>query len=272
MIVPKVIFEDSQILVIDKPSGVVVNRAESVKEKTIQDWIEAKFQIPNSPAKRDPALRDKFQMLTQKSSILDQSIGTNSKFQISNSEEFYQRSGIAHRLDKETSGLLVIAKTPEAFENLKLQFKERRVKKKYLALVHGKMEAKAGEIYLPIKRLPWDRKKFGIIPGGKKSRTKFKVVTSYKLQVTSYTFLEVEPETGRTHQIRVHLKHLGHSLVGDLKYSGRRVKKDQEFCPRLFLHASHLSFTHPKTGQKIEFKSPLPQDLEKTLQSLNRVE
>ena len=257
MIAPEIIFEDSQILVIDKPSGVVVNRAESVKEETVQDWAEKKLEIENCPAKRDPALREKLKIAS----------------------DFVRRAGTVHRLDKETSGLLVIAKTPGAFEDLKAQFKQRKVKKKYLALVYGKMESRQGEISLPIKRLAWDRKKFGIVPGGKKSRTKYRLITHYPLPITClpagiahYSYLEMEPETGRTHQIRVHFKHLSHPLVGDLKYAGRRVKKDKEFCPRLFLHASHLSFAHPKTKKKMEFKSALPQDLEKTLQGLNKAQ
>ena len=256
MIAPEIIFEDSQILVIDKPSGVVVNRAESVKEETVQDWIEEKQKTKNKK---------------QKTHIKNQKIKSE--------EEFCRRSGVVHRLDKETSGLLVIAKTPGAFEDLKAQFKQRKVKKKYLALVYGKMESRQGEISLPIKRLAWDRKKFGIVPGGKKSRTKYRLITHYPLPITClpagiahYSYLEMEPETGRTHQIRVHFKHLSHPLVGDLKYAGRRVKKDKEFCPRLFLHASHLSFAHPKTKKKMEFKSALPQDLEKTLQGLNKAQ
>ena len=243
MIAPEIIFEDSQILVINKPSGVVVNRAETVREETIQDWIEREKlrNLEIEKLRKEPA-------------------------------EFYRRSGVVHRLDKETSGLLVIAKTPGAFEDLKAQFKQRKIKKKYLALVYGKMESRQGEISLPIKRLVWDRKKFGIVPGGKKSRTKYKVILSYTLHATRYTLLEVEPETGRTHQIRVHFKHLSHPLVGDLKYAGRRAKKDKEFCPRLFLHASNLSFAHPKSKKKMEFKSALSQDLEKTLQGLNKAQ
>lgn len=241
MISPKTVFEDSQILVIDKLSGVVVNRAETVRGETVQDWVEENYPIIQS---------------------------TNYPIE---EREFYQRSGVVHRLDKETSGLLIIAKTPKAYHRLKSQFKKRQVKKKYLTLVHGKMEASQGEISLPIKRLTWDRQKFGVLPEGKKAKTKYRVIANYqifKLPIDKNSLLEVEPETGRTHQIRVHLRHLGHPIVGDLKYGGRRAKKDRKWCPRLFLHASHLSFDHPQQEKLVNFQSPLPKDLEEVLSGL----
>ena len=196
MIVPKIIFEDPQILVIDKPSGIVVNRAESVKEKTIQDWAEKKLGIVPTESRGSSIRR----------------IVRNWELEVAS--DFVRRSGVVHRLDRDTSGLLLIAKTFKAFENLKSQFKRREVKKKYLALVHEKIEAQDGEINLPIKRLSWDRKKFGIIPDGKKARTRYNLVTCYMLpqhqtrqpadrcgaqHATCYSLLEVEPETGRTH-------------------------------------------------------------------------
>jgi len=238
----KIIFEDSHFLVINKPVGIVVNRAESVKEETVQDWAEKR--------------------------VIAKFISRSGKRGLKSANTFFQRSGVVHRLDKETSGLMVIAKTPGAFEDLKAQFKKRQVKKCYLALVHGKMEAREGEIFLPIKRLAWDREKFGIVPWGKSAKTSYKFLSCYMLHVTCYSLLEVTPETGRTHQIRVHLKHLGHPLVGDLKYGGRQAKKDRVWCPRLFLHACFLSLTHPKTGEKVSFNSPLPQDLKKILLGL----
>ncbi|MFZ5366274.1 MAG: RluA family pseudouridine synthase [Patescibacteria group bacterium] len=235
---PTIVFEDSQILVIDKPAGMVVNRAETAKEETVQDWVEKKFKIENL------------------------------KFKI-------ERAGIVHRLDKETSGLLLIAKTPEAFQNLQKQFKERKVKKKYLALVHGKVEPGVGEIRAPVGRLPWSREKFGIVPGGREAKTKYAVIATRKYtpqlltsKLTSHisppqlTLLELIPETGRTHQIRVHLKYLGHPIVSDEKYAGRKTsREDRKWCPRMFLHASYLGFFHPKKGKWIEFSSPLPEDL-----------
>lgn len=249
MISPRIIYEDCQVLVIDKPSGIVVNRAETVREETIQAWIEQKLKMKK--------------FATQSSSKPE-------KLKVYKEGEFCSRSGVVHRLDKGTSGLLVIAKIPKAYESLKCQFKKRQVKKKYVALVHGIMEAREGEIALPIKRLTWAREKFGIVPDGKKARTRYKVVTRYMLNATHYSLLEIEPETGRTHQIRVHLKYLGHPVVGDLKYGGRRAKKDRCWCSRLFLHAAYLSFHHPDTSKEMEFKTPLPKDLEKILSGLRK--
>ncbi len=235
---PKVVFEDDSLLVLDKPAGMVVNRAETTKkEKTIQDWLEEKLKFGN--------LKKKF-------------FGY---------PDFLNRSGIVHRLDKETSGLLLVAKTPEAFANLQRQFKERKVKKKYLALVHGKVEPKEGEISLPVGRLPWDREKFGVVPGGKKAKTRYKVLKYFLRPDLGkdqpfFTLLELSPETGRTHQIRVHLKYLNYPLVADQKYGGRKIsREDRKWCQRLFLHAFYLGFYHPENGKFIEFSTDIPSDL-----------
>ncbi len=235
-----VVFEDNALLVIDKPSGVVVNRAESVKEKTIQDWAQERIKI--------------------------------CRVRIKNKEEakeFYNRAGIVHRLDKDTSGLLIIAKTPEAFSNLQSQFKERVIEKKYQALVHGVLAPKEGGIKANIARLPWNREKFGIVSGGRAAFTSYKVVAYYKGLEGNFSLLEVFPETGRTHQIRVHLKYLGFPVVSDSLYGGRKTwKRDLKFCPRLFLHAAYLKFKHPEDGRWIEVKSELPEDLKKVLEFL----
>lgn len=232
---PKIIFEDEFLLVIDKPSGMVVNRADTTKDiETVQDWTE-----------------------------------TNFKFPIFNLPEC--RGGIVHRLDKETSGLLIIAKTLEAFTNLQAQFKNREVKKKYLALVHGKVIPEVGEINAPVGRLPWNRERFGVLPGGKEAVTRYKLMTNDQLPMTNkkYSLLELSPQTGRTHQIRIHLQYLGFPIVGDTFYAGRKqALEDRKFCPRVFLHASYISFAHPKSGEKLEFNSPLPLELEKILASL----
>jgi 23S rRNA pseudouridine1911/1915/1917 synthase len=231
---PKIVFEDEEILVLEKPAGIVVNRAESVKGKTVQDWLEEKQKTVDGRQKTESP------------------------------SDFVRRAGIVHRIDKETSGLLLVAKTPEAFENLQKQFKERRVEKQYLALVHGLVEPKEGEIRAPVGRLPWNRERFGVLAGGKEAKTTYVVISNFQSPNSKekYSLLELKPKTGRTHQIRVHLKYWGHPVVADDKYAGRKTnRKDREWCPRLFLHASFIAFSHPKTGKRVEFISALPQDL-----------
>jgi len=230
MMAPKVIFEGTSFLVLAKPAGWVVNRAETTKgQETIQDWLEANFQF--------------------------------SIFNFKNC-----RSGVVHRLDKETSGLLLIAKTPEAFTNLQKQFKERLVVKRYLTLVHGQIQPEEGEITAAIARSPFNRKKFGVFLGGRESVTNYKVI-SYQLSVIGgkkqdFSLVEVTPKTGRTHQIRVHFKYIGHPVVGDEVYGGRKAaRSDRQWCGRQFLHASYLAFFNPETGEKVAFTSPLPEDL-----------
>ena len=150
---PKIIFEDSEILILEKPSGLTVNKADTTKgEMTVQDWVESKFKVQPD------------------------SIGT--KFKIDEESYFYERAGIVHRIDKETSGILIAAKTSESFIDLQRQFKERVVQKTYTALAHGKVSLEVGEINVPVGRLPWNRKRFGIVAGGREAVTKFKVQSS----------------------------------------------------------------------------------------------
>lgn len=228
---PKIIFEDKTILVINKPAGMVVNRAKTIKERTVQDWLEGYLRIKS------------------------RGIG--------------ERAGIVHRIDRETSGILVVAKTQKAFKNLQKQFKERRVEKRYLALVHGEVKPKEGVIEVPISRSPFNRKKFGVFLGGRPAKTRYIAKRNYTLYAIRYTLLELVPTTGRTHQIRVHLKYLGHPVVADEKYAGRKTaRSDRQWCPRQFLHASYLSFIHPKSGRKVEFFLALPSDLKKALEKL----
>ncbi len=232
--IPKILFEDEELLAINKPAGMTVNRAETTRKKeTVQDWVKDNFNFP----------------LASLSTL---------------------RNGIVHRLDKETSGLLLIAKTPQAFEDLQKQFKERRIKKKYLALVHGKVEPSQGVIQASISRSPFDRKKFGVFLGGREAETNYKVKKYYYFNSNDYyTFLELTPVTGRTHQIRVHLKFIGHPVVADEKYVGRKtLRKDLGWCPRLFLHAAVLSFIHPVSHQKITLNSELPSDLRLAMMKL----
>jgi 23S rRNA pseudouridine1911/1915/1917 synthase len=234
----KIIHEEKDYLVIEKPAGLVVNRADSVKEETLQDWMENKFSI------------------------------FNFQFPNKEEEEFINRSGLVHRLDKETSGLMVLAKTAQTFQNLKNQFKTRQTAKKYLALVHGNVEPKTGTINLPLARNIFNRHKFCVSIDGKMAKTKYKVLKNFEA-TEKHSLVEVKILTGRTHQIRVHFSHLGYPLVSDPLYLGKRLKDDLIWCPRIFLHAAYLSFFHPQSGEKLEFESELPEDLEKALKTLS---
>lgn len=230
---PQIIFEDESFVVLVKPAGWIVNRATTTKGQPIlQDWITENF-----------------------------------KYEISSSEEF--RSGIVHRLDKETSGLILVAKTKETFQALQALFKERKVTKTYLALVHGKVEPGVGKINAPVGRLPWRRDRFGVLAGGRSAETDYKVRKYFQKDKEIYSLVEARPKTGRTHQIRIHFKYLGHPIVADGFYAGRkRARKDRGWCPRLFLHAEKIAFKHPKTGKKVSFEAPLTLDLREALYTL----
>lgn len=200
---PQIIYEDEAVLVINKPAGMVVNNAQSVKEETVQDWAE-------------------------------------------------KRSGmLVHRLDKETSGVMVIAKTPEALAALQRQFKARQVTKIYVALVYGKLVPATGVIAVPLRRSKQNREKFTVKAGGKSAETEYRVKRYYP----GYTQVELRPRTGRTHQIRVHLAYMGHPVVGDERYAGQKQSRaDRLVEPRHRLEAVVLGFYHPVTGRWMEFK------------------
>ncbi|KKR27308.1 MAG: pseudouridine synthase, RluA family, ribosomal large subunit pseudouridine synthase D [Microgenomates group bacterium GW2011_GWC1_39_7] len=248
MVSPKIIYQDESIAVVDKPAGMIVNRADTAKNQvTLQEWAEKKFQISNLKFKISDTL--------------------------SPSDNFINRAGIVHRLDKETSGILIIAKNEESFVNLQKQFKEGRVKKTYFAVCHGEIKPSEGEINIPIGRLPWNRMRFGVLPQGKEAKSKYKVLSiKYKVwdKVSEpLSLVKVYPETGRTHQIRVHMQYIGHPIFADELYAGRKTsKRDREILPRHFLHAAKISFLHPKTGKRIEFESPFPKELSEFLTKL----
>jgi 23S rRNA pseudouridine1911/1915/1917 synthase len=233
MINVKTLFEDEWLLIQDKPSGVTVNRSDTTTgEETLQDFVQEKIK----DILRGTAAEEK---------------------------EFLDRAGMVHRIDKETSGILVVAKDPETFRVMQALFKEREIEKTYTTLVHGKLAPKEGEIKAPVGRLPWNRKRFGVLAGGREANTFYKSLKEFQKNDQDLSLLEVSPKTGRTHQIRVHLKYIGHPVFSDALYAGRKTaRQDRLALPRLFLHASKISFIHPKTSLALEVESPLPIELE----------
>ncbi len=218
---PNIIYKDKDFLVIEKPAGMLVHPTKYQKENTLIDWL----------LKYYPEIKK---------------IGPK------------ERPGIVHRLDRNVSGLMVIAKTEKAFKHLIEQFKNNRVKKEYLALVFGKPVEKKGTINLPIG---WTRKgKLVAVKNKRKIKLEKQAMTEYEIIETlaQFSLLKVKPLTGRTNQIRIHLKAIGCPIVGDQKYSTREFKKSVvEPLSRIFLHASYLSF-YNISGQRQKFRSELP--------------
>ncbi len=176
------------------------------------------------------------------------------------------RPGIVHRLDKETSGLIMVAKNDAAHVSLARQLKDRQVTRIYLALVHGRVKEQAGVIDAPIGRDPKNRQKMAVVhKNAKNAITNYHVLKRFK----GYTYLELKLETGRTHQIRVHLSYIGHPVAGDLKYGPARPHFDLK---GQFLHAAVLGFKHPRTGACLKFEAPLPAELEAVLEKLMAID
>jgi 23S rRNA pseudouridine1911/1915/1917 synthase len=244
----KILYEDDDLAVVDKPAGVTVNRAETTKgELTVQDWASERFKI------RDLGLKNTKKFGEE---------GWDPQL------DFYSRGGVVHRLDKETSGVLILAKKPEAFVNLQKQFHDRTVKKTYQAFAHGVINPAKSEINVPVGRLPWNRNRFGILPGGRESKTLYTVLKTYEDPKTKekLSLVELYPQSGRTHQIRVHLKYINHPIFSDFLYAGRKTaRKDRQLLERVFLHAASITFTQPTTGKPLTLESPLPAELQNAL-------
>lgn len=172
------------------------------------------------------------------------------------------RPGIVHRLDKDTSGLLLVAKDDDTHAGLAAALKRREIRRTYLALVRGQMEAPSGSIEAPVGRHPVARRKMAVTPEGRDAVTHYSVLG----EGNSCSYLEVRLETGRTHQIRVHLSHLGHPVLGDPLYGGRSELSAALGLERPFLHASELRFVHPATGEEVHVTADLPADLARSLE------
>lgn len=225
-----VIYEDEALLVINKPRGQVVHPAAGHSRGTLVNALLARG-CPLS------------------------SIGLP------------LRPGIVHRVDKETSGLLLVAKTDQVHLALVEGIKKREILRQYQALVHGKMKGSGGTISAPLGRDPRNRKRFAVVPEGKEAITYFSLLEA----LGNYSFLELQLETGRTHQIRVHLAHFGHPVVGDRVYGPRKPHFKEELAGQA-LHAQKLALTHPITGEALEFEAPLPQDFQTVLTALRQGE
>lgn len=250
-----VIFEDNDILVVNKPAGVIVNRSDTTRhEITLQDMVETYLHMPKNPVR----------LIAQRK---------EGEWE-SPQEAFVNRAGIVHRLDKETSGVILIAKNVDSFIRLQKQFKEREVAKSYVALAHGKISPAEGEISVPVGRLAFNRKRFGVVAGGRESVTHYKVLQYFENPKTKevVSFVELFPKTGRTHQIRVHLQYIGHPIFGDELYAGRKVSRaDRKVLQRVFLHAAKITCVHPTTEKKVTFEAELPEELENVLGNLQKL-
>jgi 23S rRNA pseudouridine1911/1915/1917 synthase len=217
------VYEDDHIVVVDKPAGLVVHPAPGHSSETLVNMLlDAYSDLPGA----------------------DES-----------------RPGIVHRLDKDTSGLLIVAKTEHARTWLVEQFKEAGIHKTYLALVLGHPE-QSGMIDQPIARHPVHRKKMAVVPGGRRAITSY-TVCEY---LTGFALVAAQPETGRTHQLRVHFAHTGHPIAGDQTYGGRPARQALKgVLTRQFLHAHRLVFTPPWMESALDLSSPLPADLQEAL-------
>lgn len=219
----EIVYEDADVAVINKPQGMVVHPSAGHPNGTL---VNALIYHLNSLSSINGVIRP----------------------------------GIVHRIDKDTSGLLMVAKNDQAHEYLAKQLKDKTSLRKYVALVHGVIPHDKGVIRAPIGRSTVDRKMQAVVDNGKDAVTHFQVLERYE----DYTLVELQLETGRTHQIRVHMQYIGYPLVGDPVYGLKRTIKGNG----QFLHAKLLGFTHPSTGEKMVFEAPLPEIFKKTLAKL----
>lgn len=222
-----IVYEDDSVLLINKPRGMVVHPAAGNERGTVVN--AALFHCKGSLS------------------------GINGSI----------RPGIVHRIDKDTTGLLVIAKNDKAHKALTDQLADRSLSRVYYALVNGNIKEDSGTVDAPIGRSPKDRKKMAVVPDGRSAVTDFTVLERFG----AYTLVRCKLRTGRTHQIRVHMKHIGHSVVGDKAYG---IKNERFTLSGQLLHAKEISFIHPETGETMTFSCPLPEDFSSVLEILRK--
>lgn len=223
----EILYEDEDIIVVNKPKDMVVHPAAGNASGTLVNAILGKHELSD----------------------------VNGEF----------RPGIIHRLDKNTTGVLVVAKNNYAHQNIADQIKNRTTKKIYIALVRGLIKENTGVINMPIGRHPTDRKKMAVVKNGRNALTNFKVIKRYE---EGYTLVEIELKTGRTHQIRVHMSQIGFPVVGDDVYASG---KNPFGVTSQMLHARLLGFEHPTTKKWVEFEAPLPEYFEKIIEKLHEM-
>lgn len=221
-----IVYEDKDVVVINKPQGMVVHPSLGHEGGTLVNALL--YHIKDLS-------------------------GINGKI----------RPGIVHRIDKDTSGLLMVAKNDVAHEKLAEQLQDKTAGREYIGLVHGVIHNDRGTIDAPIGRDPKNRKKYKVVENGKPSVTHFEVIERFN----DFTLLKLNLETGRTHQIRVHLEYIGYRMAGDPLYGPRKTLEG----PGQFLHAASLQFVHPTTGERLSFSAPLPESFEKTLDHIRRL-
>ena len=229
-----IVYEDDSIVVINKPSGMVVHPANGNESGTLVNAL----------------------LYHCKESLS----GINGVI----------RPGIVHRIDKDTSGLLVVAKTDEAHIFLSSLLKDHGIKRVYHAILAGHLRESSGTVNAPIARHPVDRKKMAVVKGGKEAVTHYTVISEYP----SFTYAKMELETGRTHQIRVHMSHIGHPIIGDTVYGGGKTpfeKANASLLDGQILHAKELSFPHPKTKEIMHFECDLPDNFKELLNRLEKL-
>ncbi len=242
-----IVFEDEYLAVINKPAGMVVHPGAGISSGTLANALAYHFGIGDTDLPPEGDEQSKIQNLKSK-------------------------IGIVHRLDKDTSGLIVVAKDEQTHEELAEQFRSRQVFKSYVALVHGSMRDNNGTIDRPIARDRWHRTKMTVARSGRVALSIWKVRKRFE----KFTLVDVEIKTGRTHQIRVHLASINHPIVGDATYNEGRdntisdsdIKRAVEKLNRFFLHAEKLTFKHPATGETIALTQPIPAELETLLEAL----